>query len=72
MAVIALKQPDKQIVCEEDRATLRDYLTKRLEHLRKEAKNAEGRGDEAAFVEGGEMEIVFLFDELLGEQPNSD
>jgi hypothetical protein len=69
MAIHALKKaPPKQLVGEEDRATLRDYLIKRLNQLRREGKRA-GEKEEAAFVEGGEMEIYFIFDELLGEQP---
>ena len=57
----------KQIQSESDRETLRAYLTGRLKHLRKELKKAPDRED-ASFVEGAEMEIIFLFDDLLGEQ----
>lgn len=58
----------KQIVSEPDRVVLRDYLTKRLKQLKREARRA-GERTEAAYVEGAEMEIQFLFDELLGEEP---
>lgn len=69
MAVHALKKtPPKHLVGEEDRATLRDYLTKRLQYLHRKGKRA-GEKEEAAFYEGAEMEVVFVFDDLLGEQP---
>lgn len=57
----------KQLTSETERATLREYLVRRLQTLRRQAKKADER-EEAAYVEGGEMEIIFIFDELLGEQ----
>lgn len=58
----------KQLASEQDRATLRAYLTNRLKKLKRERKAA-GEREEAAYVDGAEMEIEFLFDELLGEEP---
>ncbi len=59
---------EKKLVCEEDRGTLREWLTRRLTALRRQTKRA-GEATEAAYSEGGELEIIFAFDELLGEQP---
>jgi hypothetical protein len=61
------EKKEEQLASENDRATLRTYLEKRLKILRGEAKKA-GEREEAAFVEGAEMEIIFIYDELLGEQ----
>lgn len=58
---------EKQLISEIDRTTLREYLERRLKTLRREAKKA-GEREEAAFVEGATLEIVFIYDELLGEQ----
>lgn len=58
----------KQLTSEVDRTTLRDYLERRRKTLRREAKKA-GEREEAAYVDGAEMEIIFIYDELLGEQP---
>lgn len=63
-----MKKETKQLVSSNDRDTLRDYLTKRLAKLKRESKKA-GEAAEAAFCEGAEMEIIFIFDDLLGEQP---
>ena len=68
MAVVALKKVPQQLICEADRSRLREYLTGRLRVLKREAKRASEQA-EANFAEGGEMEIIFLFDDLLGEQP---
>jgi hypothetical protein len=70
MAVVALKvdKIPQQLICEADRNRLREYLTGRLRVLKREARKC-GEQAEANFVEGGEMEVLFLFDELLGEQP---
>jgi hypothetical protein len=58
---------ERQLTSEIDRTTLREYLERRLMTLRKAAKKA-GEREEAAYTEGAAMEIVFLYDELLGEQ----
>jgi hypothetical protein len=58
---------NKQLISEADRATLREYLGRRLQTLRQQRKKA-GEREEEAYIEGGEMEIIFVFDELLGEQ----
>lgn len=63
-----MKTETKQLVALDDRETLRAYLTQRLAKLKKESKRA-GEAAEAAFCEGAEMEIIFIFDDLLGEQP---
>jgi len=68
MAALAMKKERKQLVDEVDRATLRDYLTRRLSYLRRKAKRASD-ATEAEFYNGAEMEILFVFDDLLGEQP---
>lgn len=58
----------KQLVSEEDRATLRAYLTGRAKQLKREARRA-GDATEASYVDGADMEILCAFDELLGEEP---
>ena len=62
-----MEDKNKQLTSEIDRQTLREYLEGRLKTLRGEAKKA-GEREEAAYVEGAEMEIIFIYDELLGEQ----
>jgi hypothetical protein len=61
------EKKEGQLASESDRATMRTYLEKRLKTLRRQAKRA-GEREEGAFVEGAEMEIIFIYDELLGEQ----
>jgi hypothetical protein len=61
------KSESKQLVSSEDRDTLRTWLSNRLKQIKKEQKKA-GEAAEAAFSEGAEMEIIFAFDDLLGEQ----
>lgn len=63
-----MTEATKQLVSEPDRETLRDYLTKRWKHARKEIKHANSQA-EAAYAEALELEIMFAFDELLGEEP---
>lgn len=72
MGTPAKDETPKQLTCEDDRSRLREYLTKRLATLKKEHRLTMRNGGEAAedgFYEGSEMEIVFAFDDLLGEQP---
>lgn len=61
------EKKEGQLASESDRTALRTYLEKRLKTLRRQAKRAGDRAEEA-FSEGGEMEIIFIYDELLGEQ----
>lgn len=56
------------LTSEEDRATLRKYLTLRLRVTRRSIRHAQDR-EERSYHEGAEMELMFLFDDLLGEEP---
>lgn len=56
-----------QLASEPDRLVLREYLTKRLQQLKREEGRA-GEKEEAAYCEGAIMEIELAFDELLGEE----
>lgn len=52
-----------QLLTEEDRKILRDYLIRRLEEVR-----ALKKGDEDFWL-GASMELEMAMDELLGEEP---
>jgi hypothetical protein len=56
-----------QLTSEADRNRLREYLEGRVRVLAKQERLA-GEADEAAFVEGAQMEILCAYDDLLGEQ----
>jgi hypothetical protein len=62
-----MKDKKIQLTSEADRNRLREYLEGRVRVLSKQEKRA-GEADEAAFVEGAQMEILCMYDDLLGEQ----
>ncbi len=69
-AVRKMKETPPQLLDEKDRDCLREYLTKRLVSLKRARKRQHsGEGYDEGFYEGSEMEVIFAFDELLGEQP---
>lgn len=57
-----------QILSEKDRAVLREYLQRRLDVIRAEMRLTID-AEEISNASGAEMEILFAFDELLGEEP---
>jgi hypothetical protein len=64
-----MKDIPRQLVNEADRSCLREYLIKRLKSLHRGKKRSNSYElYDAGFSEGAELEIVFLFDELLQEQ----
>lgn len=60
-------KPRFQLTSEDDRNRLRLYLEGRVRVLAGEKKRVSEDID-AGFVDGAEMEIMCIYDELLGEQ----